>query len=344
MVLFIVYACNKEAQINTANNYAVYKEWIHTHAGVYSNETIAVKTGNGNIISGNLNWNKLTQLIFEGKKYVYIPFNFQMEGKQYNNVPYDSMNKISETSFSLVLRENDANDYDVALNTKLYAVEFSANALAYQGMLENYYTVDGGWINSWFYDKGNDIPQKIYRKTSSDNSIVHTSMAPVCDEVSITTYETKCWQTGGPNNETACTSVATTITYTYCDTPGGGGGTGGTGGGGYPPSGGGDGGSTTAPAQDPCKDAETAAENATNISKSTGYSSGLNKVKAAASDNKEHGVSLNKNSKGDISSTPVSNGGEGSNDQPITTATVATIHNHTNSPIALPPSAGMFTV
>lgn len=163
-----------------------------------------------------------------------------------------------------------------------------------------------------------------------------------CEDIPVTTYEQECWATGGPNNETACTTIITTSYFTYCYDSGGSGGTGGgsTGGGGggsYPPSGG-DGGSTpTPPAQDPCAAAKPASQNATDISKSAGYTSGLNKVKAAASDNKEHGVSLNKSSSGVISSTAVSNGGEGSNDQPITTATVATMHNHPNG---LPPSAG----
>lgn len=340
ITLFIVYACNKkEALPGEADKYASYKEWIHANAGTYSNETISIKTKDGSIITGSLNWDKVDQLVFEGKSYIYVPFNFKVGGKLYNNLPYDSAAKAPEAAFRLVLRQNDAGTYDVALNTKLYGVSLAVN-----GTLENYCSVDGSWINSWFYEQGYGDAEKVYKSMDKSKKDATNLMAePVdCEDIPVTTYEQECWYTGGPNNETACTTIITTTYYTYCYNSGGSGGTGGgsTGGGGggsYPPSGG-DGGSTpTSPAQDPCAAAKPASQNATDISKSAGYTSGLNKVKTAASDNKEHGVSLNKSSNGDISSTAVSNGGEGSNDQPITTATVATIHNHPNG---LPPSAG----
>lgn len=340
ITLFIVYACNKKDGLpGEADKYAAYKEWVHAHAGTYSNETISIKTNDGSIITGSLNWDKVDQLVFEGKNYVYVPFNFQVGGKLCNNLPYDSAAKAPEAAFRLVLRQNDAGTYDVALNTKLYDISLAVN-----GTLENYYSIDGSWINSWFYEQGYGDAEKVYKRMDKSKKDATNLMAePVdCEDIPVTTYEQECWATGGPNNETACTTIITTSYFTYCYDSGGSGGTGGgsTGGGGggsYPPSGG-DGGSTpTPPAQDPCAAAKPASQNATDISKSAGYTSGLNKVKAAASDNKEHGVSLNKSSSGVISSTAVSNGGEGSNDQPITTATVATMHNHPNG---LPPSAG----
>ena len=96
--------------------------------------------------------------------YLYIPFNFQIAGKQCDKIPCDTSNQIPEASFSLVLRQKGGNIYDVALNTKLYAVQFPDDSLVNGGTIENYYTVDGNWINSWLYNSNIASPQKIYKK------------------------------------------------------------------------------------------------------------------------------------------------------------------------------------
>ena len=154
-------------------------------------------------------------------------------------------------------------------------------------------------------------------------------------DIPTTTYETDCWSDGGDDNGTTCTSVPITTYYTVCDGGGGGGG----GGGNYPPSGGGGGSPTPSPSPqpDPCSVAQPAATNATNIAKTSGYSSGLAAVQSAAKDGNEHAVTLNKNSSGVINATSVSNGGESSSSTPISASTVATLHNHPNN---TPPSAG----
>ncbi|ANI89378.1 hypothetical protein A9P82_08785 [Arachidicoccus ginsenosidimutans] len=107
-----------------------------------------------------------------------------------------------------------------------------------------------------------------------------------------------------------------------------------------PSSGGGGGGGTSTPPpqpDDPCAAAKAGSQNATNISKTAGYSGGLSAVDNAASDGQEHSVALNKGSNGSITASSVSSGGETNTTTGINSNTVATIHNHPNG---VPPSAG----
>jgi hypothetical protein len=89
------------------------------------------------------------------------------------------------------------------------------------------------------------------------------------------------------------------------------------------------------PEPDPCSTAK--AQNAEKLTKLKVFMDGLSAVKDAAIDGKEHSISINKNTDGTITVTPVSQGADFSVDLNLDSKSIANLHNHPNTS---PPSAG----
>ncbi|WP_447640818.1 MULTISPECIES: hypothetical protein [Chitinophagaceae] len=341
---------------------------MHNKGGAYKNETIHIPSLEGDGMIGHLDWSHVQQYDWNGQHYTDIPFVFDGYGTE---IPGKD-SSIAPASFNLVVRPNGSGGYEGALRTTMHSVyaenlKSGGHSLA---DIQSYTLMDGTEGNLWHIDLGS---RKMYAATrqhltdeqaaamrntqkylslsepsgsGGGKGVLMTAPAPDmnCITSSYKVYYSYSYADAGSYGGDAVLIGSYTVYEVTCfeTNSDGGGNTGGntggsTGGGSYPPAPTDE--SNPSSPKDPCAEAKSAAQKATNVASSNGYKDGLSKVNAAANtDSKEHSVALNEDANGNIiSPTTVSNGGETNTSTPINDNTYATLHNHTNGS---PPSVG----
>ncbi|WP_447641031.1 MULTISPECIES: hypothetical protein [Chitinophagaceae] len=109
-------ACRKESKYNPdlSEQVSAIQNWLHKYGGAYSNESIRVRSPDGNTIEGRLDWDKANQYIYDGLTYMDAPFIFN-DGQTI----LSGMDK-SSVSFTLVVRWNASGNYEGAVRSTIH--------------------------------------------------------------------------------------------------------------------------------------------------------------------------------------------------------------------------------
>jgi hypothetical protein len=204
---FVIYACKKDSN-EDRTAYSSEKSWLHKAGNNYKDETITVNF-EGKNITGRLNWDNAERRTNNGRDYLYVPFDFYPSSKFVTDIlPRNEKDKVNPTSFALVLSPKTDTSFFAALQTILYKPQMDGKTFS----LENYYTLNGQWINSWKHD-GATRPQKVYLQTSRTSK---ANQSTTCTDYVITTYTQTCVFVGGALNEVRCTVSPVFPIYNGC--------------------------------------------------------------------------------------------------------------------------------
>lgn len=218
--------CKKSSDI-IAESYTTEKEWIHANGGIYKNETLTMKSTDGSIKIGSLNWSSVNTFKIGQAIYTEIPFNFPTI-----SVSRRTNNALGENvSFSLMIRTvNGKTEAAVKFTQRNVMIKNATTEKL--GTIECYSTLEGVQLNMWFTDDAGKL-MKMRKQNQSNitaNSIAaKTSLSFAgdggCISFNILTYDYQCWITGGAYNETACGwMLVGSYQYLLCFDSGSGGG------------------------------------------------------------------------------------------------------------------------
>lgn len=216
--------CKKSSDV-ISDSYTTEKEWLHSNGGVYKNGTLAVKSNDGNIKIGSLNWSSVHTFSNGQAIYTEIPFNFPT-----TSISLRTNNSFGENvSFSLMIRTICGKIEAAVKFTQRNVMIKNTNTEKF-GTIECYSSLEGLQLNMWFTDNKGKLMTMRKQNLSNITSNSTAQKTPLsfasdggCISYNILTYDYQCWITGGTYNETACGWMLVGINqYQLCFDNGGG--------------------------------------------------------------------------------------------------------------------------
>lgn len=204
------------------------RKWIHQNGGIYKNEVISILIGNNEVISGKLEWQFVSEYSINNIHYTEIPFSFN-GAKEAHAGGFTS-------SFDFVIRRKDTQIEGSIKITQKGAFPISRDEYK-AGRIENYYTINNQWINSWFIDPQNSnifrgasqpVQNGLRVSVNGKGERTENNSSIYCYSFSTPSYEVHCSPTDPVNPSYDQTCVWSIVGYgvvVFCfDNSGGGGG------------------------------------------------------------------------------------------------------------------------
>lgn len=240
MISFLFVGCKKNSiQLNTSET---PENWVSKNAGPFKEGIIQIKSSNGSLLKGKLDWDKMKNYTYRNKVYWSIPFLFGAE----RMISTDGKSS-EKLSFNLILRINEKGKFEGAIKTTIYGdILKDISGRESKRNVESYQLINGEESTLWISDIDFRNKVKANRKTITiEQKDSQGAKNGGCEIYQITEYELECEADADYN--TTCYFIPYYTYITICqdseeedydgDEWGGGGDTGGGSGDNQPPAG-----------------------------------------------------------------------------------------------------------
>lgn len=204
--LFFIYtSCNKKSADNIhfdkleLSKKETLKSWLNLYGQSYKDGNIIVKSNEGLLLNGELDWNKMQTYEYKGREYIEVPYVFDNKFIS----PIKDKDGSNLVSFHLVLRSSINNGFEAAIrNTNYNSTLKDSEGNEINKTTQSYFLLNGKESTLWVSDnKGTFLKATRQSRLLKYNKSSNFIRSSNCRTYSFVEYSSvECHGQSGPSD------------------------------------------------------------------------------------------------------------------------------------------------